>query len=80
MVLGVVMVRNSNETNHFQFNFLLHSKVIFSCVYTVSTAKSISMVAKKSISTAVKINFYDGKNQFLRQKKSISTQKVQNWM
>jgi len=68
MVLGVVMVRNSNETNHFQFNFMLHSKVIFSCVFTVSTAKSISMVAKKSISTVVKINFYDGKNQFLRQK------------
>lgn len=72
------MVRNSNETNHFQFNFMLHSKVI--CVFTVSTAKSISMVAKKSISTVVKINFYDGKINFYGRKKSISTQKVQNWM
>jgi len=67
------MVRNSNETNHFQFNFMLHSKVI--CVFTVSTAKSISMVAKKSISTVAKINFYDGKTNFYGRKNQFQHRK-----
>ena len=75
------MVRNSNETNHFQFNFMLHSKVILSYNFTVFFYSKINFYgSKKSISKVAKINFYDGKNQFLWQKKSISTQKVQNWM